>query len=443
MILDLKRDGQLLSNLYLEYQKNLSIYRKIDNYYNGKSDAKQEYEITDRSNRKASINFFKKFIKEEVSFAVGSKTTYISKSNNAAAIKDIEYILDNINNEIDIDLCTCLDKYGTAYELSYLNNLEFKIKTITPIQGIAYENVEGEAEIFMYFYKQMLDNDEYVDIIDDRYIYRINASQRKIIEIIEHYFGKCPVGIAKFTYGVDDTLFSEIHELLDLYEMTLWDACNNIADLRSSYLAMYGIDVDEDETKKMKKNGILLIPDANGKVEWLTKNLDAESNKDLLDRLEGKIYEIAQHINHNVDLASNISGIALSSRLISLRNKIIILQNNLKSAIKMRIKCLFIYLKQVETKNYDYKDIVPKLVINMPTDDASTANIISQLSNSGLSVRTGLSQLSFVTDSDREFNNWLEEKKLINENDAALDDLDKVDDSDEDVDKDEVADEDE
>lgn len=438
MILDLKRDRELLSKLYLEYQKNLSTYKKIDNYYNGNSDAKQKYEVTDRSNRKASINFFKKFVKEEVSFAVGSKTTYISKSNNAEAIKDIEYILDNMNNEIDKQLCTCLDKYGTAYELSYLNGLDFKVKTITPIQGIAYENIEGEAEFFMHFYNKMLDDDKYVDIIDDRCIYKINASKRQVIQIIDHYFGKCPVGISKFTDGVNDTLYSEIHELLDLYEMTLWDACNNIADLRSSYLAMYGaIDLDKESSDKMKKMGILQIEDPNGKIEWLTKDLGAESNKDLLDRLESKIYEIAQHINHNVDLASNISGIALSSRLISLRNKIIILQNNLKSAIKMRIRCLFVYLKQIDTKNYDYRDIIPKLVINMPTDDASIANILSQLSNSGLSIKTGLRQLSFVTDSGKEFNDWLEEKKQINKADEDLDDLDKVTYEDEVVDVDE------
>ena len=42
-----------------------------------------------------------------------------------------------------------------------------------------------------------------------------------------------------------------------------------------------------------------------------------------------------------------------------------------------------------------------------------------------LSIKTGLSQLSFITDSDKEFNKMLEEKQIIEQN--SLESLDNID----------------
>ena len=62
--------------------------------------------------------------------------------------------------------------------------------------------------------------------------------------------------------------------------------------------------------------------------------------------------------------------------------------------------------------------------MNLPQDDLSMAQIISQLSDK-LSTKTGLSQLSFITDADKEFETMLEEKKTIEQN--SLETLDNID----------------
>lgn len=410
-----------LKNLY---NSRNNLYRKMENYYKGNTDAKYTYEITDRSNRKCSINYIKKFITEEVSFAVGNKTTYISKTGNGDIIKTIEDIFDNQSSNLDISLCTDLLLYGRAYELYYVYKDEFKIKTISPRNAIAYENEEGQVELFMYFYKKDLDDTKYLDIIDDEFIYKMDENFRLLEEPIPHYFGKCPVGVSKLVNGEHDTVYSEIHELQDVYEKTIWDACNNIADLRTSYLALYGIDIDEKTALDMKKMGILQIPDSSGKAEWLIKDINAEFSKNLIDKLEDLIFQTSQHINHNVVLSSNTSGVALSSRLISLRNKVIIIQKCLENCIKQRIKYLFRYLDVYKGIILDYRDISVQFTMNLPQDDVSMAQIVSQLSDK-LSIQTGLSQLSFVTDSKGEFNKMLEEQRLIEQN--SLETLDNID----------------
>ena len=401
----------------------------MKNYYEGKTDAKNTYEITDRSNRKCSINYIKKFITEEVSFAVGNKTTYISKAGNSDIIKTIEDVFDNQSGNLDISLCTDLLLYGRAYELYYVYEDDFKIKTISPRNAIGYENEEGQIELFMYFYKKDLDDTKYLDIIDDEFVYKMDENFRLLEEPIPHFFGKCPAGVSKLVNGEHDTVYSEIHELQDVYEKTIWDSCNNIADLRTSYLALYGIDIDEKTALDMKKMGILQIPDSSGKAEWLIKDINAEFSKNLIDKLEDLIFQTSQHINHNVVLSSNTSGVALSSRLISLRNKVIIIQKCLENCIKQRIKHLFRYLDVYKGIVLDHRDINVQFTMNLPQDDVSMAQIVSQLSDK-LSIKTGLSQLSFITDANKEFETMLEEKQVIEQSSLEL--LDNIDTQDED-----------
>ena len=62
--------------------------------------------------------------------------------------------------------------------------------------------------------------------------------------------------------------------------------------------------------------------------------------------------------------------------------------------------------------------------MNLPQDDVSMAQIVSQLSDK-LSIQTGLSQLSFITDANKEFEKMLEEKQIIEQN--SLESLDNID----------------
>ena len=425
MILDLNnlKHKQLINKLIEEYYNRLTIYNDMNDYYEGKTKAKRNYQVTDRSNRKASINYIKKFITEETAFAIGNDVTYVSDDKDK--IKNIKYIINNQKSILDTELVNTLGKFGTAYELRYLYNSELKIKIISPLQSIAYCNQEGQAELFLYFYKKELDDNTYIDIVDDRAIYKFIETNNinTPYEVIEHYFRSCPVGVARFLNEYMDTIYSDIHELQDIYEMALWDSCNNIADLRSSYLVLSGLSVDEEDAKKMKQMGILQFPDSNGKAEWLTKNLEGDFSNSLVEKLEDLIYQISAHINHNVVMASNTSGVALSSRLISLRNKVTILQKSIQDCLKSRLRDICTYYNLTNNANYDYRDIQIIFTMNLPQDDVSMAQIISQLNNK-LSAETGLNQLSFITNGADEYKKALEEQQMqLNNNLVNLDNI--------------------
>ena len=135
------------------------------------------------------------------------------------------------------------------------------------------------------------------------------------------------------------------------------------------------------------------------------------------------MYQLTAHINHNEKMQSNTSSLALRSRLISLEEKCKLNQKALTNCIKTRLKVLFIYLKIMFNKDYDYRDIKVKFTPNIPQDDLLVAQIIAQLGDK-LSTETGLSQLSFIENAKNELAKIKVEQESVLEGDKLLEDVD-------------------
>ena len=422
MQLDLK----IARKLYDQFNTNHSTYQIMYNYYIGKTDAQANYPVTDRSNIKVSNNMIKTFINEETSFMTGAPITYVSQTENNHAIRDIEYSLNDVNATLDTELSTNMLIYGEAYELYYLNNGEFKVRVCSPLNSITYEDIEGNCQLFMYFYKRELDDNKvYIDIVDDNYIYHYNDSFQKIQEPTPHYFKSVPVGVARLPHAIHDTLYNDIKGLQDIYETILSTWGNEIEDTRMAYMVMNGIEIDEEQARNMKAMGIIQTTDSNAKISYLIKNIPSDFIMNYRNIIEDEMYKVAQHLKHQVQVQSNTSGVMLSNRLICLRNKLTTQQQSLRNCIRTRIKCLFTYLNIVESKNYNYRDIDIKFTLNLPSNDLETSQIISQL-NGKLSIETGLQNLSFITNGRVEFEKMLAEQKEISENELPQIDLNNV-----------------
>lgn len=420
-------DKELAIKLKEKFDARLPLAINQYNYYIGKTDVMVNYPETDRSNRKVTSNFIKSFVDEEVSFMVGLPITYASKGENAAAITDIESNFNNISTILDIETATNLLIFGENYELNYFNGFEFMTKQCNLLNSIAFCDVEGNVQLFIYFYYKELDDTRYMEIVDDNYIYHFDDEFNEVEKPTKHIFGFCPVGISKLPNGEYDTLYQQLHSLQDAYDYSNSDYGNEISDTRLAYLVLTGLQLDDESDTsltEMKKKGIMQIPDSNGKAEFLVKNIPSDFIKTYRDILKEDIYRVAQHIDNQTQVQSNTSGTMLSTRLNCLRLKITSQNQALKNCIRTRLKCLFAYLKVVENKDYDYKDITINPQLNLPSNDVEVAQIMTQL-NGKLSIKTGLSRLSFVTNADEEFNRMLEEQKLITENSTPQVDLNK------------------
>ena len=365
---------KLVKKAYGSYRVFRNIYLKMYRYYRGDTDAIRKYLfVTERSNLKINTNYIKKFIREEVAYTVGNDITYESRSDNDEIVENIEYYTAHWNELHDSDLMKYLLIFTKVYEIYY------------------------------------------IDVYTSDKIYHFDSKFNEISQPTENIFGEVPVTIGDLTEeGVDDSLYKDLKGLQDAFETNLSDIGNEISDFRNAYLLFKNASVEPEKIPEMKKLGIIQLKNKNSDASWLIKNVNDTFIQNTLDRYEDVMYQLACHINHNEKLQSNLSGIALRSRLIVLENKCSLEIKAHKNMVKNRIRFLFKYLDIKKNKKFDYKDVKFLYTPNIPSDDLATAQMLAQLPEGVVSKDTGRGLLSFVN------NKVAEGKKVDEENQEEM-----------------------
>lgn len=394
----------------------------MEQYYNGVTDMRSKYIKTDRANNIVEPNFMKQFINEELSYLLGNKITYISKTSNTESIENIKRNLYNWSNNHDKELMKAALIFGESYELYYIdNNVRFSSRICTPLNSYIYYDENGEVEAFLYFYKKLFDDTLYMSLWESNTVKYYNADTLNLLSEESHIFNFVPVSVCKI--GENETIFNDMKGLQDAYSQVISDLVNEIADNRNAYLIFDGEVPTKEELTLMKKYGAI---GGGVGVDWLIKNINDAFVQNMLTTLERDMLKVTSHIDFQEKLQSNSSSLALRTRLISLENKVKAEASALIDAIEDRIVALFYYLKIKENKQYDNYDIEPKITLSLPQDDIMIAQISSQMGDR-ISTETVLSQLSFVDNPLNEIN------KIKAEKESSMIDLDNIADDDEGV----------
>ena len=317
--------------------------------------------------------------------------------------------------------------FTQVYELYYIdNNADFCSKIIKPTEGYAYyDKASGKVLFFIHAFKNDFETTvTYIDVYTADYIYHYDGKFNEIADPTPNIFGEVPVTIGKLTEeGYDDSLYRDMKGLQDAFETNLSDIGNEISDFRNAYLLFKNAQVDEEKIPEMKKLGVIQFPDSGGDAAWLIKNINDTFIQNTLDRYEDTMYQLACHINHNEKLQSNLSGVALRSRLIALENKCSLQTKAHKNIVKNRIRFLFLYLDLKKNKKYDYKDVKAIYTPNVPSDDLSTAQMLAQIPEGTISKDTSRALFSFVNNKVVEAEKVKKEQEKESEKEV---DLDKV-----------------
>lgn len=436
---DVNANLDLLDKCLARFQMQWHIYQKMYWYYMGITDTKRllgysesgafddgifdnfvdsegsgNYSfVNDRFNSRVNTNFMKKFIKEEVSYSVGNDITYISRSSDENILKAIQYNTEHWKEDHESTLAKNMLIYSVAYELYYIDKqAQFCSKVISPRHAFAYTDDCGNIIFFIHVFRQTFDTKMYIDIYTSSEIIHCDEVFTEIGPRQSHPFGCVPVGKAELSdEGWLDTVYNDIKTLQDAYETNLSDISQEITEFRNAYLAFKNAQVNETDLPEMKKNGILQFK-GDGDAKWLVKEINDTFIQNTLHTLEDLMYKITDHINNNEKTSSNVSGLALRAKLISLEEKCKLNEKALGNCVKTRLCMLFCYLNSLKNTNFDYKDIKIKFTPNIPNDDLVTAQIIAQLGDK-LSTETGLSQLSFVDNAKEELKKIQDEQKTM------------------------------
>lgn len=407
------KEIEFLQRCYSDYLVKLGHYDDINRYYYGNTDSLAKFVPREgRSNLKVNTNFIQKLVDEEAQYSFGNDVTYTSVEDNAEVVKDINYNLKNNKTDHDINLGIELIKYGMAFEISYLEEyapkeFRFKNRIVSPLEGYMYLENDIPKYFLHMFHKQLEPEKTYIDVYTDKAIYHFDETWKEL-SVTEHYFGIVPVGIGMIggkAYSIDrgydegdKTIYSTIKKIQDALETNLSDIVCEISDFRNAILKIYGVEaedeVDKDgnpvideSTGKVKKrepvvrnNCIMLFGDKTSQdAEWLIKNVNDVFIKNTRDDLLNLIYTLTSHIDNNEKMQSNLSGIALRSKLQCLEAKCKMNEKAMQNIIYTRLYCLFKYLYLTESKNYDVNTIKIQFTPNVPVDETGIADMISKL----------------------------------------------------------------
>jgi len=422
----LKVNNELILRCLKELRKNQVKYRVYKDYYDGNHDILKTYAMNEaRSNQKVVVNYFKKFINDEIAYSIGNPVSYISTEGDNEVINLIDLNFSYWSKMHDQEIMKQANIFGESYELNYINeDGDFKATVYNPLNMFVLEsgNAEKEVDLAIQVYKENMFSEtemmdvyygnviEHYEIIDDENIKPMGKDN--------HIFNKPPIIVCSAN-PERKSMLDDIKSENDAFNTVLSDYVNEISDFRTALLRISGAEgLDEGKLRKMKNTGAIQLP-PNATVDYLLKNMPDTFILNSLKILEDKIYKLASHIDTNERLQSNLSGTALRSRMIALENKCLLMQSMLEATIKKRLKNFFYYNEIRIGKSYDYRTIKLKLTMNIPSDIGLLADTISKLRGIA-SDETLLSLLPFVDNPSVE----LEKRRAEQESERI--DLDNI-----------------
>lgn len=359
--------------------KDIKMYEA----YNNKTKITKEYyksEFTE-NNDIITSNFVNKLVQERVAYACGKPITFKHIDNNENCIKSIEKNLRIQKKALFSDIFKHGEIAGTSYVMAYITDDgdTLKFKVVDAKHGIAYCNEDGEVELFLYFYKEDLSNIQYMKIYTDEGIYDVTEDLKEHKPFKSYFFHKPPVIKHQIPDGRVGTIYNSCITIIDAMEKAVSDYGNNNSDFRDCYFKIFGLSITDEDMERFKRLRAFILPNKDSDVDFLTKQANYEYCYNFIKLMESLIYQATQSINSNESISSNVSGTAILSRIINLRNRIQLHQQSLEDTIRGMLRILFLFLKQRYSEDYNYLDIDIQMSINVPNDYATIADIISKL----------------------------------------------------------------
>lgn len=332
--------------------------------------------------------------------------SYSSKEN----IEDIMEILkynDFQTEDNDFTLDALI--YGTAAELMYTDELgKVRFRLIKPTQCFAVydDSLTGDLLHFVRMYPvnewddaDVWNVDVYSDYIVKHYTMSGNNGYLKFIDEEYHFFNQTPANVVSLPD--EKSIFDCIITLQDAANELLSSEIDDYSAFCDAYLALTGMDAEDEDIKKMKENRVLILPEG-ASANWLTKAASDAQVENILNRLEKNIYRVSQCVDFLSEtfVGGVSSGVALLYRLVGMETRASKIVAVMKKALQRRIEiiCGIASLKLGEAV---FRDIEITFKRNIPTDTAAVINMINTLKGT-VSDATLLSQLDFISDVNAE-----------------------------------------
>ncbi|MDV2912195.1 phage portal protein [Pediococcus acidilactici] len=317
--------------------------------------------------------------------------------------------LSEISRQVDI--------YGRSIAFLYQDeDSETRVQYASPLSAfIIYDDtVDMNPIAFVNYYYinnrlhgQVITNDIKYDLSDTFKMDDGEVNQFGTVPAVEFFQSEDRQGV-----------LDNVQTLIDALDNTLSQKANQVEYFDNAYLAMLGVQLEEDEEGNPKVNlegqQIIYSPDAdatNAKLEFLSKPDGDNMQENLIDRITNLTYQISMVSNLNDEaFAGNSSGVAMQYKLLPMRNLAMNKERKFTQSLRQLYKLLFgIGTVLDDNKKDEWQNLSFKFSQNIPAnlaDEAATAKSLEGIT----SKETQLSALSIVDDPKNEIDRMKKEQ---------------------------------
>lgn len=408
---------ELLQKMIEKFQSSVQpVLTKYKNYYDGvQAILLKQYNDPSKPCNKTVINYCKNIVDGYNGYLASPNFISYTSDNDIEAIMDV--LRYNDFQAEDSDFLESALIYGVGTELMFSDQegkTRFKLIDPRTCFGVYDDSLTGDLLYFVRMYKEDEwdeDNDtQLIDVYSDYNIkhYRMsNGGTATFINEEPHYFGQCPANI--FYLPDEKSIFDCIMSLQDSVNELLSDEIDDYSAFCDAYLALVGVDCDNEDIALMKQNRVLVLPEG-AVAQWLTKNANDAQVENILKRLHDDIYRIAQMPDFCSEtfVGGVSSGIALRFRLTGMENRAGRIEALMKQALQRRIE-LICGIASLKLGEEVFRDIQITFKRNIPNDETQVYQMVNMLKGT-VSDETLLGQLPFISDVNAELERVKEQK---------------------------------
>lgn len=409
---------QLLDKFLVEnFKKTALRYIKLEKAY------RNEYEIFSlpkkeswKPDNRIAVNFAKYITDTMNGFFIGIP---IKISSDDKKVKEYAEFLDAYNNQDDqnAELSKICSMFGKGYEMYYVDeNANIGITYLKPTEAFMIYD-DSIIKNRMYFVRYYFDADNVLhgSVSDGRVIRYFTRNPAVKYDGEERLHGFDGVPAVEYVENEERIgLYEGVMSQINAYNKALSEKANDVDYFADAYLKVLGARIDDETAKHIRSNRIISF-DGQGSdklvVEFLQKPNADETQENLINRLEQKIFASSMVANISDENFGTQSGIALKYKLLCMRNLAKTKERKFTAGLNLRYKLIFSNPVSGMNKD-DWMKLKFTFTPNYPANLADEAEIAEKLSGV-TSKETQLSVLSVVEDVDSEL------AKIEKEKDAA------------------------
>jgi SPP1 family phage portal protein len=427
---ELNRNGFSLELLYkiINKHKQNSIYnRKLYERYMTIDESvpimrrNPRFKEENPINNKINNDFFSEIVDFKTGYFAGKPIAYgYNKGEEAEETTGGESGVDEATKLIT-DFTTRNNMYGVDMEVTknasicgYSGRLfyvdkdgEERVMSVPAYQTIILSSTDiSEPEYAVrYFYTLDINKSKVwtVEFYDNTYVTTYTGYLTQLTEIDKkpHMFDYCPLqGIPNNSEMLGDA--EKVLSLIDDYDKVVSDNSNEIESFVHAYLVFENLNVAPDVIKNGQKSGTFQfrqVGTQEGKMYFLTKDINDAYTEHHLERLEDNIYRFSKTPNLGDESFGTASGVSLKFKLHGLETKCGMYQAQMMNAAQFMWKLLAsAWAKKGE--KIDPLQVTMDFKRNFPLDTATEAQTVQTLISAGIPKEVAYSQLSFVDDVD-------------------------------------------